>query len=309
MRYLKIIRWQNLLLFAGLQSIVYFGFLKPQNMDLAINSLEFTFLVLATLCIAAGGYVINAIHDVETDSMNRPESVWIDNNFSEAKAYNLYATLTILGVGMSFYLSNLVNKPNLTGLFIFTAISLFFYASYLKQTFLTGSLLISLMSALVVLLPALYALYPIIVDENRQGLGMLFRILLDYALIVLILTFLREQLKDIASKDADYNQGIKSLPIVLGVKRTAVLCIAFFLVTIILVLSYVYFYLWNFDRFIAIAYVFGFVLTPIIYNLIQLFSAKNDQDFVAIARNIKYIILFVMLTLWVINYNIQLDVV
>lgn len=309
MNYLKLIRWQNLILFSAIQYMIYFGFLVPQNIPLALNHFEFFLLVLATSLIAAGGYVINNIHDVLIDEISKPGKVLIKNNFSETKAYNFYAILTILGVGLSFYLSNLVNKPNLTGLFIFTAISLFFYASFLKQTLLSGSVLVSLISSLMVLLPALYTLYPIIDNENRLGFGMLFKILLDFALIVMLLTFLREQLKDIASKDADYNHGIKSLPIILGVKRTAILCIILFVIILILVVLYLYYYLWEFEHFIAIGYVLSFVLTPLIYNLIQLFAAKSNRDFVEIARNLKYVTLTTVLTIWVINYNILLDVV
>ena len=309
MRYLKIIRWQNLLILTGLFIILYFGFLLPQNIPLALNLNQFILLTFATICIVAGGYVINSIHDVTTGHINRSDQSLIDDHFSENKAYNLYAFLNILGVGISFYLSNFVGKPNLTGLFIFTAITLFFYAFYLKQLFLIGSLSISILTALFVIIPILYTLYPIINDENRQSLGMLFRVLLDYALLVMILTFLREQLKDIASRETDGAYGIQSLPIVLGVRKTAIICVSLFLITLVLVVLYVYFYLWEFNRFLATGYVFGFVLTPIIYNLIQLFLAKKTQDFVIIARNIKYIIFFVMLTIWVVNYNIISDVV
>jgi 4-hydroxybenzoate polyprenyltransferase len=309
MRYLKIIRWQNLLILTALFMIIYFGFLLPRDIPLALNLNQFFLLTFATICIVAGGYVIGTIHDVTTNNINPSNQSLIYNHFSENKAYNLYAFLNIIGVGISFYLSNIVGKPNLTGLFIFAAITLFFYASYLKQLFLLGSLLISILAALFIIIPILYTLYPIINDENREALGMLFRVLLDYALLILILSFLREQLKDIASRETDGDHGIQSLPIVLGVRKTAIICISLFLITLVLVVLYVYFYLWEFNRFIATVYVFGFVLTPIIYNLIQLFLAKNAQDFIIIARNIKYIIFFVMLTIWVVNYNILSDVV
>jgi 4-hydroxybenzoate polyprenyltransferase len=57
-------------------------------------------LVLSTVLIAAGGYVINNILDQKTDAINKPNNVIIEK-YSETNAY-LYMALTVVGVAIGF---------------------------------------------------------------------------------------------------------------------------------------------------------------------------------------------------------------
>ena len=134
MKYLRLIRYQNLLMLALMQLIFRHGFLELQNIPLALSDWQYGILVLATVCIAAGGYIINNIFDVETDAENKPENVIVGKFISETKAYNLYIGFTVIGVAMGFYLSNVINKPSFASLFIVIAATLYFYATSLKQS-------------------------------------------------------------------------------------------------------------------------------------------------------------------------------
>ena len=49
MKYLKVIRYQNLILLALMQLILRFGFLNEQNCDLALTNFQYILLVVATL--------------------------------------------------------------------------------------------------------------------------------------------------------------------------------------------------------------------------------------------------------------------
>ena len=108
MKYLKLIRYQNLLMIAFMQCLFRYGFLKLQNVPLALADWQFALLVLATVFIAAGGYIINDIMDVETDNFNKPNKVIVGKSISESMAYNLYFGFTITGVLIGFLLSNLI---------------------------------------------------------------------------------------------------------------------------------------------------------------------------------------------------------
>jgi hypothetical protein len=55
MNYLKLIRYQNLLLLAFMQLVFRYGFLKFQNISLGLTDFEYVLLVLATVLIAAAG--------------------------------------------------------------------------------------------------------------------------------------------------------------------------------------------------------------------------------------------------------------
>ncbi|MES2411865.1 MAG: UbiA family prenyltransferase, partial [Bacteroidota bacterium] len=115
MKYLKLIRYQNLLLLAFMQLIFRYGFLKLQA-ALSLNDWQYGLLVLATVLIAAAGYVINDILDQETDHDN--DKAIVGKFISEKAAYNLYFTLNITGVGIGYYLASVIQKPSFAGAFI-----------------------------------------------------------------------------------------------------------------------------------------------------------------------------------------------
>ena len=106
MNYLKLIRYQNLLLLAFMQLIFRYGFLKFQNIFLSLTDLQYGLLVLSTVLIAAAGYIINDIMDQETDYDNNPESAIVGKSISEKSAYNLYFVLNISGVGVGYYVKD-----------------------------------------------------------------------------------------------------------------------------------------------------------------------------------------------------------
>ncbi len=69
---LKIIRFQNLLMLAFMQLVFRYLFLEQSYVDLALTDFNYILLVIATVCIAAGGYVINNIMDQDTDEIAKP---------------------------------------------------------------------------------------------------------------------------------------------------------------------------------------------------------------------------------------------
>src|SRR6056297_1863155 len=104
--FFKLIRWKNLILIALVQYLVKYALLLPfyesYQVTTTLSTLAFTLLVIATVCIAAGGYIINDIYDIETDKVNKPDKVIINKHISEKNALNLFIILNIIGVGLGF---------------------------------------------------------------------------------------------------------------------------------------------------------------------------------------------------------------
>ncbi|MEP7095725.1 MAG: UbiA family prenyltransferase, partial [Flavobacterium sp.] len=106
---------------AFMQVLFRYSFLKQQNIPLALSDWQYGLLVLSTVLIAAAGYVINNIFDIETDRINKPNDVIIGKGISETNGYNIYITLNITGVAIGFYLSNVIQRPGFATIFIFIA--------------------------------------------------------------------------------------------------------------------------------------------------------------------------------------------
>ena len=96
----NLIRWKNLILIALVQIFIKYALFESFNIHLALNTFQFTLLILATLFIAAAGNIINDIYDIETDLVNRPDKVIVGKTNSEKTALNLFISLNVIGVGL-----------------------------------------------------------------------------------------------------------------------------------------------------------------------------------------------------------------
>lgn len=305
MKYLKLIRYQNLLLLALMQFIFRYGFLNLQNIPLALNHWQYGFLVLSTVLIAAAGYVINDIFDQDTDRENKPEKVIVGKSISESTAYNLYVALNVSGVAIGFYLSNVIMKPGFAVIFILIASTLYMYATSLKQLLLLGNIVVAFLLSFSVLLIGIFDLYPVIDRENQVLLGNLFSILLDYALFAFMVNFIREIVKDLEDLKGDSSQGMKTLAIILGAGKTSKLIFTLGLIPILSLLMYVNNYFVPNNLIIATVYAFIFVLAPLIYFNVKIWTAKTKSDFKALSLLLKWVLLFGILSIMIITLNIK----
>lgn len=305
MSFLKLIRYQNLIMLVLMQLLFRYGFLELRGVPLALRDWQFLLLVFSTVCIAAGGYLINNIFDQGTDEINKPNDVIIGKKISEAMGYNIYIALNIVGVGVGFYLANAIGKSNFAGVFIIIAATLYVYANGLKQTLLIGNLIIALLLSASILIIGIFDLLPVVIPENQAGMAVIFRILIDYAIFAFVINFIREIVKDLEDVNGDYNHGMNTLPIALGVSRTVKVVFGLSFIPLGLIIYYINENLFSNNLYYASAYGFLFILAPLIYFTIKMFSAKNQKDFHHLSTILKFVIFFGILSIAVINLNIN----
>ncbi len=178
--FFKLIRWKNLIMIALVQYLIKYALLLPffesYGVITTLKPLGFAILVIATVFIAAGGYIINDIYDIETDKVNKPNRLIINKHISEKNALTLFIILNVIGVGLGFYLSNGIGKSGFFVIFIMASALLYIYSSYLKQLLLVGNIVVSLVVSLSILLVGVFELLPAITDVNRSVQIMFFKI-------------------------------------------------------------------------------------------------------------------------------------
>lgn len=307
MKYLKLIRFQNLLMIALMQCIIRYGFLKLQKVELALADWQFALLVLSTVFIAAGGYIINDIMDQETDSINRPNQVIVGRSISESMAYNLYFGFTIAGALIGFYLSNLIYRDNFFGIFIITSLLLYIYATSFKQIAVIGNILVSLALALSVIIVGLFDIIPATDQVNRFQMMLWLELLFDYAVFAFLLNFIREIIKDLEDIKGDYNQGMRTLPIVLGVSRTAKVVAVITVIATVILLWYINNHLMNSGLYIATIYALVFLVSPLIFAVVKVWTAATQKEFHLLSNVIKAVIFFGILFILIVNLNIKFN--
>lgn len=296
---LNLIRWKNLLMIALGQIIIKYALFEPFKATFGVattlNTFQFCLLVLATVCIAAAGYIINDIYDVETDSINNPDSLVVGKTISEATAYNWFFGFTIVGVALGFYLSHAIGRSGFFAIFVIISALLYIYSSYLKGIVFAGNLVISGLVAASIIIVGLFDLMPAITSVNQDTQQTMFKIVLDYGWFALMINFIRELVKDIEDTDGDYKAGYQTLPILLGRDRATKITFGLALIPLGFIIYYMVTYLYM--NLYAVSYFLAAVIAPLMYAIIKLFTAESKSQLRHISSVLKIVMLFGMLSL------------
>lgn len=304
MKYLKLIRYQNLLMLAFMQLVFRYLFLAQSYVDLALTDFNYILLVIATVCIAAGGYVINNIMDQDTDEVAKPQNRVVGVSISETVAYNWYIGLTIVGVGIGFYLSNVIYKPTFASMFILVATLLYMYATSFKQIPVLGNVVVALMLSTSIIIIGLFDILPAIDVDNRFRMKEAFDILMHYAIFAFIINLIREIIKDLEDMDGDYQSGINTLPIAIGVQKTKIIVGVLTVISIGILAYYVNSNLFELDY--VVYYAMVLIVGPLIYFGVKLMNAANKKEFHHLSLVLKIILFFGILSVAVIVFNLKL---
>jgi 4-hydroxybenzoate polyprenyltransferase len=301
----SLIRWPNLLITAIVQYLLYFKVLVPvfslHEITPSFDWLRFSMLVLVTMCIAAGGYIVNDIMDVRTDLINRPDRTIISKRMAPQTASWLYFMFQLVGFICWLYLVFYLRQIPLLGIFPLLIGGLALYSLYLKRLPLVGNVLIALFCAAVpgivwlIEHQAFIQLSAADVDAG-QRLRVLF---IWYMASAFALTLYRELVKDIEDVKGDQAAGLRTLPVIWGVSAARYFTVAIAVVSAVVVGAM----LWQFqDEFQGWRLV-GYgttVLLPIVISILLLFRAQTAADYRRLSHWAKWIILMgLLLPLWI----------
>ncbi len=293
--YLKLFRWQNLLIiiatFYILRYCIAGAILKVNGYDFIFSDVDFGLLVLSVVLIAAGGYVINSYFDIETDKVNgrfNPVGTVVNANTAVA----LYLVLSVLGFLIGLYLSIKVGHANFSLIFFIAASLLWFYSSAFKKSFLIGNLIVAFLVSLVPLLIAIYDVPLLLVRYQRdiQIYGINFNVItfwmLGYAFFAFGFTLIREITKDLQDIEGDISVGANTLPIVLG-ERTTKFLVVLLDSGLIAALVWVF---WKYLNHIwSLIYLGLFLILPNLVFIVLILRAKSKEQYKKASNWLKLI--------------------
>ena len=179
--FFKLIRWQNLLIVVLTMVLMRYAVLAPVlgkigvvlngsgeevPMHIQFSIIDFILLVLATVFLTAGGYVINDYFDIKTDLINKGQVI-VGTRIPRRQAMMWHNIFNIAGVSIGFYISWKAGYFWLGAMFLVVSGLLYFYSASYKRQFLIGNLVVAILVAMVPLLvviyewPALYRYYSV----------------------------------------------------------------------------------------------------------------------------------------------------
>ena len=265
-----------------------------------IDGLDYILLTVSSILIAAAGYIINDYFDINIDLVNKPKGNVVDTIISRRWAIVWHFILSFSGVMISAWLSW---RTGLWFIVIFNTICvmlLFGYSVALKRKLLSGNILISLLTAWVLIILMLSEVW----HKEVHGAAVNARILrlgFLYAGFAFIISLIREAVKDTEDMSGDEKHGCRTMPIVWGVNATKVY-VAVWLIVLIAALVILQIYVVQYSWWWPIAYSSALIILPLIYFLYLLYRAKSDKDFHRLSSLAKFIMLTGILSMIFFKY-------
>ncbi len=279
---LSVVRGYNIAIIVLAQYLAaIFIFSPEESLGDVLFNLDLYFLILATICVIASGYIINNFYDSKKDLINKPIKSKIDSIVSQKIKLKIYFLLNFIGVGFGFLVS--WRAALFFAVYIFL---IWLYSHKLKKYPLTG-----LFSASILSILPFFAIF--IYYKNFS------EIIFTHAAFLFFVLMIRELLKDLENIKGDIVQDYKTIPVTYGEHFTKILITLLVLLT----MNPVYF-LWEYPEIGMMKYYFYLVGIVFIIFLIFLWKAKTKRDYVILHNTIKLIIVIGVLSLMLIDTSV-----
>jgi 4-hydroxybenzoate polyprenyltransferase len=245
MHFIKLMRPLNLFIIAltmyGLGW--YMQSIQENDFQFGIDSLLFFLLVFSTVLIAAAGNIINDYFDVKADRINKPERLIIGTHIKRRVAIITHWGFNLIAFSIAVVLSWKLNTFWYMFIHLLSINVLWIYSSNFKRKFLIGNISIAILTALIPLIVGLFfqqqsggfssSVENSFPFENDYGKWFLLFLSSTLAFFAFILNLAREIIKDIEDIEGDKLIHSKSLPIILGIKKSKQIIFYLLLVALI----------------------------------------------------------------------------
>ncbi|MBX3238795.1 MAG: geranylgeranylglycerol-phosphate geranylgeranyltransferase [Chitinophagaceae bacterium] len=300
--FLRLVRYPNLLFIAATQFLFYFCILSPAVHPDVFLPEEFSLLsllVLSSVFIAAGGYIINDYFDFKIDLVNKPGQVIVDKTIPRRWAIIWHWIFSAAGVLLGCYISWVTKNWLIAFSNIVCVILLWLYSTTFKKKLLSGNIIISLLTAWVVLVVFFFTdhfspgLLPNLTagnNANREVHRRLIRISFLYAGFAFIISLIREVVKDMEDMEGDARYGCKTMPIVWGIPVSKVFT-GVWLMVLTGALASIQFYALYLKWWWSIVYCVLFIIAPLLIITKRLYEATTAEQFGKLSGAVKFVML------------------
>jgi len=300
--FLQLVRWKNLVMIAFIQLLFKYIYFPIFSVDTALSNFNFLILVFTTLIIAAAGYIINDIYDIQADIINKPTKVLVSREITKKQANFLYNIFNAIGLLSGLYVAYTIDKLSFVAIFVITILLLKVYNSDFKKRPFIGNIVVSLLVSLSILIVGIFDIIPMVTETNAVDQYYAFRVLIDYAAFAFMLMLLREMVKDVEDVNGDKHMKMKTIPIILGRKRANLIIFILSFIPLVLITFY------SFNSFsnvpFILAYMLIVVLIPLLYFMTKILYAKTKKDYINASKLLKIIMLLGMLSIVFISLTI-----
>lgn len=291
--FFRLVRLPNLFFIALTQALFQFAIFFPLYREeiTASNIYHFISLVLASLLIAAAGYVINDYFDINIDEINKPHKMVVGKVIHRRWAIAWHLMLSGLGIIMTVLAVPLLQKWYLVLANMLCVALLWLYSTRFKKSLLIGNIIIAILTAWTILIVFFFNLSfdnAFVPGSNAQP--KFFRFTLMYSGFAFIATLIREAIKDMEDTRGDEKYGGRTMPIVWGMNATKVY-VAVWMIVLIIMLLVIQVYALQFQWWWPVGYSVVLIILPLLLIFKKLFKASSADDYHQLSNRVKLVML------------------
>jgi 4-hydroxybenzoate polyprenyltransferase len=265
----RISRPVNLLLVAFAQGMTAYFLVETTAQGLPVlQDYRVYLIIFSTVLITAAGYMINDYYDVKIDYVNRPHEVVVGKGIKRRVVIFLHSLINFTAIGLGYLVSPRIALVNFVAAFL-----LWLYSNRLKREPFTGNLTVAFLTGFSVYLIGYY--------YQKSEL-----LVLTYSIFAFFLNLIREIIKDIEDRPGDRRHGCRTLPIVIGFRKTkqVIFVIAIAFVCSILIVTF------KINNPILFIY-FGIMGAVFVWFMKKIYKADRQRHFSELSRIAKILML------------------
>ena len=266
---LSVIRGYNILVLVAAQYLAsIFVFSTEKSIQNVIFDWHFFYIVLASICVVAAGYIINNFYDVKVDRINRPLKTDLDNYVKQSTRLKLYFFLNFLGVLFGILIS--WRAALFFAVYIF---GIWLYSHKLKKHPLTG-----LISATILTILPFFAVFVYFKNFSK--------IIFVHAVFLFLVIMVRELIKDLENIKGALANNYATFSVAYGELKTKKITTLLLILTLFPVAI-----LFNNPALSYMRYYFYFAMILLIFIGVYLWKSKTKNQYRILHNILKLLLL------------------
>lgn len=281
---LSVVRGYNILILIAAQYLAAIFIFSEEKSLRVIFDLHLLYLVLATICVVAAGYIINNFYDVKADRINRPIKAGLDSYVKQETKLSLYFILNFIGFGFGWLVS--WRAALFFAAYIF---GIWFYSHKLKKHPIFG-----LVSATILTILPFFAIF--VHYKNFS------KVIFVHACFLFLVIMVREIIKDLENIKGAIANNYTTFPVKFGEEKSKKIIVLLLVLTLVPIAI-----LFNYPAIAYMKYYFYFAAFILIFVGFYTFKATNKNQYRLLHNILKLLLLIGVFSLLFIDKTLILD--
>ncbi|MFT3946783.1 MAG: geranylgeranylglycerol-phosphate geranylgeranyltransferase [Agriterribacter sp.] len=300
--FFRLVRYPNLVFIAVTQFLFYFCIVSPSihpGIFFPDEVILLALIVLSSVFIAAGGYIINDYFDLNIDLVNKPGRIVVEKVIPRRWAILLHWFFSIAGIIIGFYVSYITKNWWIGFSNIVCVLLLLVYSTTFKKKILSGNIIISLLTAWVVLIIFFFIDHLSVNSLHNWQISSLLeteahrrimRLAFLYGGFAFVISIIREVIKDMEDMEGDARFGCRTMPVAWGIPVAKVFT-GVWLMALTGALIAIQMYAIYLGWWWSVLYCILLIILPLLWITRKLYTATVAADFGYLSGAVKFVML------------------